>query len=109
MKADHAAFIRAHRVDLLFVGSDLAALVEIILRDNDLLIESVAVAPSFQKRGYGRMMVAYAEQLAVQAGLGVVRHYTNSRFEENLCLYASLGYAVERGGTGKRRLSNPHV
>lgn len=96
MKADHAAFIRDHRVDLLFAGPALAALIEMIQRENDLLIENVAVAPCFQKRGYGRRMVAHAEQLAVQAGLEVVRLYTSSRFEENLHLYASLGYHVER-------------
>ena len=95
MKADHAAFIRDHRVDLLFIGPDLAALVEMIQRENDLLIENVAVAPHFQKRGYGRRMVAHAEQIAAQAGLGVIRLYTNSQFEENLHLYASLGYEVE--------------
>jgi GNAT superfamily N-acetyltransferase len=96
MKADHAAHIRNHRADLLFVGEDLAALVETIERDVDLLIESVAVDPVFQKRGYGRKMVAYAEQLAREAGLITVRLYTNQMFEENLRLYASLGYEIER-------------
>jgi hypothetical protein len=42
--------------------------------------------------------------MAAQARLAWVRLYTNFRFEENLRLYASLGYAVERaealnGGT----------
>lgn len=95
MKADHAAFIRDHRADLLFVGPDLAALVETVQRENDLLIENVAVEPRFQKRGYGRRMLAHAEQLAAQAGLGLVRLYTNALFEENVRLYASLGYDVE--------------
>lgn len=96
MKVDHAAFIRDHRVDLLFAGPDLAALVETIQRENDILIENVAVEPRFQKRGYVRKMVAYAEQLAVQADVGIVRLYTNSLFKENLRLYASLGYEIER-------------
>ncbi len=96
MKADHAAFIRDHRVDLLFAGSDLVALLETIQHENDILIENVAVDPRFQKRGYGRKMLAYAEQLAAQAGVGIVRLYTNSLFEENLRLYASLGYEIER-------------
>ncbi|AER34279.1 MULTISPECIES: GNAT family N-acetyltransferase [Pantoea] len=95
MKADHAAFIKDHRVDLLFCDSELAALVETIQRKEDILIENVAVDPRFQKRGYGRKMVAHAEQLAVQAGLNVVRLYTNSLFEVNLRLYASLGYEFE--------------
>lgn len=96
MKADHAAFIRDHRVDLLFAGSDLVALLETIQHENDILIENVAVDPRFQKRGYGRKMLVYAEQLAAQAGVGIVRLYTNSLFEENLRLYASLGYEIER-------------
>ncbi|BAK11018.1 MULTISPECIES: GNAT family N-acetyltransferase [Pantoea] len=96
MKTNHAAFIQENRVDLLFCGADLAALVETIQRKDDILIENVAVDPRFQKRGYGRKMVAHAEQLAIQAGLDVVRLYTNSLFEVNLRLYASLGYEVER-------------
>ena len=96
MRADHSAAIRDHRVDLLIVGPDLAALIETIQHDDDLLIENVAVAPPFQKRGYGRRLVAHVEQLAVQAGVASVRFYTNARFEENLVLYTSLGYEVER-------------
>jgi len=96
MKADHAAFIKEHRVDLLFCGAELAALIETIQRKEDILIENVAVDPRFQQRGYGRRMVAHAEQLAVQAGLAIVRLYTNSLFEVNLRLYASWGYEFER-------------
>lgn len=77
MKADHAAFIKENRVDLLFCGGNLAAPVETIQRKEDILIENVAVDPRCQKRGYGRKMVGHAEQLAVQAGLDVVRLYTN--------------------------------
>lgn len=104
MKADHAAHIRDHRADLLFIGGEIAALVETIQHPKYLLIENVAVAPHFQKRGYGRRMVAHAEQMAEAAGLHVVRLYTSAKFEENLRLYASLGYEIEReeamnGGT----------
>ncbi|WP_132392399.1 GNAT family N-acetyltransferase [Novosphingobium sp. PhB165] len=96
MQADHAAMIRDHRVDLLLVGQDLAALVEMVQGDDGLLIENLAVEPKFQKRGYGRKMVAHAEQLAVCAGSAVVRLYTNSQFEENVRLYLSLDYEIER-------------
>ncbi|WP_367165753.1 GNAT family N-acetyltransferase [Kosakonia cowanii] len=95
VKADHAAFITEHRVDLLFCGAELVALVETIQCKEDILIENVAVDPRFQKRGYGRKMLIHAEQLAVQAGLDVVRLYTNSLFEENIRFYNSLGYEFE--------------
>ena len=96
MKVDYFAAISKHRFDLLLVNSDLAALIETMLRDEDLLIENVAVAPDFQKQGFGRALIAHAEQVAAQAGRAHVRLYTNSCFEENLRLYASLGYDVER-------------
>jgi ribosomal protein S18 acetylase RimI-like enzyme len=96
MQADHAAHIRDHRADLLFVDEKLAALVETTRRPDDLLIENVAVDPNFQKRGYGRKLVAHAEQLAAMAGLSAVRLYTNAMFAENLRLYAALGYEIER-------------
>ncbi|MBG6116596.1 MULTISPECIES: GNAT family N-acetyltransferase [unclassified Sphingobium] len=96
MKADHAAHIRDHRADLLLIDDDVAALVEIVQRQYDLLIENVAVAPLFQKRGYGRRMVAHAERLAAEAGFEAVRLYTNAKFEGNIRLYNSLGYDIER-------------
>ena len=104
MKADQVSAIRDHRVDLLFDGPVLAALIETFERHDDLIIENVAVAPARQKLGYGRRLIQHAEHLAIQASLKWVRLYTNARFEENLRLYASLGYAVERkealnGGT----------
>ena len=60
MQADHAAALRDHRIDLLCVGAEIAALVEMIRCEDSLLIENVAVAPSFQKRGHGRTMIAHA-------------------------------------------------
>jgi len=96
MKADHAAHIRDHRTDLLLIGNEIAALIETIQKPDYLLIENVAVAPHFQKRGYGRRMVASAEQMAKVAGFQMVKLYTNSKFEENVRLYSSLGYSVER-------------
>ncbi|WP_242115874.1 GNAT family N-acetyltransferase [Sphingomonas lacusdianchii] len=96
MKADHAAHIRDHRTDLLVVEDEVAALVEINQRRDDLLIENVAVAPRFQKLGYGRKMVAHAESLAAEARFEAVRLYTNAKFEDNVRLYSSLGYDVER-------------
>ncbi|MCD0416188.1 GNAT family N-acetyltransferase [Rubrivivax sp. JA1024] len=96
MLADYAVAIREHRFDLLEVDGELAALIETELRDNDLLIVNVAVSPDAQKRGHGRRLMALAEQIARDVGRNTLRLYTNERFEENIRLYASLGYAQER-------------
>ncbi|ABD06834.1 GCN5-related N-acetyltransferase [Rhodopseudomonas palustris HaA2] len=96
MLADYAVAITQHRFDLLESDGVLAALIETELRDDDLLIVNVAVSPDAQKRGHGRRLLALAEQLARAAGRDTLRLYTNERFDENVRLYASLGYARER-------------
>jgi len=96
MLADYAVAIQQHRFDLIEHGGTLVALIETDLRDDDLLIVNVAVSPDAQKRGYGRRLMVLAEQIARDAGRDTLRLYTNERFEENIRLYASLGYSQER-------------
>ena len=74
----------------------LAALIETIPASDHLLVENVAVAPAFQGRGLGRFLMAHAERLAAAQGVAEMRLYTNARFEENIRLYKTLGYRVER-------------
>ncbi len=85
-----------HRFDLLYVDGTLAALIETIREADHLLVENVAVSPSFQGRGLGRKLMAHAETLAHELGFGTIRLYTNQRFVENIALYRRLGYQVDR-------------
>jgi ribosomal protein S18 acetylase RimI-like enzyme len=96
MTADYAEAVRKHRFDLLYAEGKLAALIETISEIDHLLIENVAVSPSFQGRGLGRKLMAHAEKLAASSGLGEIRLYTNKLFAENIALYRKLGYRVDR-------------
>lgn len=96
MTADYAKAVREHRFDLLYVEGLLAALIETVREADHLLIENVAVSPSFQGRGLGRNLMAHSEQLAASSGLDEIRLYTNQRFAENVELYRRLGYRVDR-------------
>jgi GNAT superfamily N-acetyltransferase len=96
MTADYAEAVRKHRFDLLYVAEKLAALIETISEADHLLIENVAVSPSFQGRGFGRKLIAHAEQMAASLGFSETRLYTNKLFTENMQLYSKLGYRVDR-------------
>ena len=96
MAADYDLAVRHHLIDPLHEGPTLAALIETIPRGDHLLIENVAVAPSFQGRGCGRRLLAHAEHLAASLGHRHVRLYTNKLFVENVQLYLKLGYAIDR-------------
>lgn len=86
MRADYAAALRHHRIDLLRHDGALVALIELIPATDHLLIENVAVAPDWQGRGLGRRLMAHAE----------LRLYTNARFTVNIRLYHALGYETTR-------------
>ena len=94
MTADNVAAVRAHRIDLLFDGDVLVALIETVAAPDHLLVENLAVAPAHQGRGYGRRLMEHAEQLAVSDDYGEIRLYTNSRFAMNIALYQKLGYEI---------------
>ncbi len=96
MTADYDEAVRRHKIDLLYVDGELAALIETIPEPDHILIENVAVSPRFQRRGLGRHLLAHIEQVAKSRGYGQVRLYTNKLFAENVRLYLRLGYRVDR-------------
>jgi ribosomal protein S18 acetylase RimI-like enzyme len=61
-----------------------------------LLVENIAVSPRYQGRGYGRTLMAHAEQLAASLGFSETRLYTNKLFAENVQFYRKLGYRTDR-------------
>jgi GNAT superfamily N-acetyltransferase len=96
MTADYEAAVRMHRFDLLLTHGLLAAVIETIDEGSQLLIENLAVAPRFQRQGFGRLLIAHVEGLAKTLGKTRIRLYTNHRFTENIRLYERLGYVVDR-------------
>jgi GNAT superfamily N-acetyltransferase len=96
MAADYEQAVRENMIDLLFVGGQLAALIETVNAADHLLIENVAVTPAFQGRGYGRFLLEHAERLAASLGLPELRLYTNKQFATNVEIYRRLGYAICR-------------
>ena len=96
MRVDYAEALLKNRIDLLYEGDTLAALIETTLEPDHLLIVNVAVSPAFQKQGLGRRLMAHAESMAVEAGRAKLLLYTNSLMKENIALYERLGYRIER-------------
>lgn len=96
MTADYEHAVQHHLVDLLLADETLAALIEMIPGPDHLLVENLAVDPAHRGRGYGRHLMAHAEQVAAALGHRRIQLYTNQRFAENIALYQRLGYAIDR-------------
>lgn len=102
MTADYEAAVRDHVVNVLYLDRELVALIEMRPEVDHLLIVNVAVLPGHQGRGYGRALLAHAEELTVSLGLKEVRLYTNGSFTDNLKLYQGVGYKVDREETSSQ-------
>jgi ribosomal protein S18 acetylase RimI-like enzyme len=98
MTADYDSAVREHVVDLLYADGDgePAALIEMRPETDHLLIVNVAVSPKQQGKGYGRALLAHAEEFCRSLGLDELRLYTSVRLTENVKLYQRFGYHVDR-------------
>ena len=96
MTADYGLVVTEHPVWLVEIGDHLVGILVLQHEPDSLLIYSVAINPTDQKRGFGRLLLAWAEQQAQLAGYRSLRLYTNALMTENIALYTRLGYHETR-------------
>lgn len=96
MKVDYAEALLAHEIDLLLANDVLVGLIETMRQPDHLWIENIAVRPDSQGRGWGRRLLAHAEEKANAAGLRQIRLLTNEAFAANVDLYTRFGYGIDR-------------
>lgn len=93
MGVDYRRLVRETRdVHILTVNRDRVGMLVCVVEADHVFVDSVAVAAGHQGRGYGKVLLAHAEQRARDCGLRQVRLYTNAAMTENLELYPHLGY-----------------
>jgi GNAT superfamily N-acetyltransferase len=100
MLDDYATLISQEQVYVLEDVGIVGVLV-LVPEPDTMLLDNVAIVPSAQGRGYGRLLLDFAEQEARRQGFGAIRLYTNSLMTENLRLYPRLGYVETHRGREK--------
>lgn len=93
MRTDYRQVISERAVTVAVApGGSVAGLIVLDETPDGFLIENVAVHPSHQGRGLGRVLLAHAEAVASDAGFSSTYLYTHEKMTENLLLYQRLGY-----------------
>lgn len=92
MTVDYTKMVVENPIWLLLMEGKLVGILVLVNEPETLLIYSIAIQPEYQKQGLGRLLLAWAEQEALQAGYRTIRLYTNKKFVKNIRLYKSLGY-----------------
>jgi ribosomal protein S18 acetylase RimI-like enzyme len=98
MLDDYNTLIQQGRVYVLDEAGDINGLVVVIPEARTMLLDNVAVSPEAQGKGYGRWLIAFAEEEARCRGFETIRLYTNTAMTENISLYERLGYIETRRG-----------
>src|SRR5262245_49558931 len=93
MTADYDQILATHPVWLLCRADEPVGVLVLMHEPETMLIYSVAIGPPYQKHGYGRRLLAWAEEQAQQAGYTSIRLFTNGLMTENIALYQRLGYS----------------
>jgi len=96
MLADYAASVRDHEVWTIRSERALCASLVLIEGANHLLIESVAVDPGNQGKGYGRLLLDWSRRRAVLLGHDELRLYTNVLMSGNRAWYKRAGFSETR-------------
>ncbi len=72
-------------------GKIVGAIVLISLQDG-VLLDNVAVHPTFQGQGLGKRLMQLAENEAKGRGYSEIQLYTHEKMTENIAMYTNMGY-----------------
>jgi len=92
MLDDYAARVAAGEVSVCAGGDGLAGVLVLEAAADHLLLDNIAVAPAWQGRGVGRLLLDFADAEARRAGYAELRLYTHVLMHENIALYKRLGW-----------------
>ena len=92
MTADYGQLVEKESVWVLTVNENIGGLIILRKEPDHVLISNMAVATTYQRHGFGRRLLEFAEAHARQNEVDELRLYTNELMHENLAIYSKLGW-----------------
>ena len=93
MSADYGAAVRNGQAWVAIDQGQVIGFATLIAQPDHLLLQNLAVRPSWQGHGVGSRLLTLAEDEARRLRLTEIRLYTNEAMTENLAYYPRRGYA----------------
>jgi ribosomal protein S18 acetylase RimI-like enzyme len=92
MLDDYSEVVRKHQAFVAELDGQVVGVLVLILQDDRILLDNVAVPPEYQGQGLGRKLVEFAESEARNQGFSHLDLYTHECMTENIEMYKRLGY-----------------
>ena len=100
MNADYSKIVDTKELYVLKVDDETIGAMRISKAhgdDESIMVDDLVVDPTKQSRGYGRVMMIFAENKAQEVGSKAITLYTNEKMFENINFYKGTGFIeVER-------------
>ena len=90
--------------DVVFVCEDNKQVIAfaILVKINDqIILDSIAVDPLYQKKGIGNNFIKYIEQYLIEQKINKYQLYTNEKMFENIDWYQKIGFKIFKKVTEK--------
>ena len=87
MREDYNDMIQRQRVFVLADSAGIFGVLVLSGQNDSLLLDNVAVHPSYQGKGLGLKLMALAEKECLDMGYGAITLYTNELMAENIQQY----------------------
>jgi GNAT superfamily N-acetyltransferase len=92
MADDYGRLVADRQVWVLTACEDIAGVLVLEERASSFLLDNIAVRPDCQGKGFGRVLMAFAEAEGRRRGRREISLYTHVLMTENQALYRRLGY-----------------
>lgn len=92
MLDDYSEIIEKHQLSVMVVAEVVVGIVVLEITDEGFLLNNIAVHPDYKGQGFGRVLLGFAENQAIQNGFKSIYLYTNVKMLENQAIYAARGY-----------------
>ena len=92
MTDDYAKIIRSSKVTVAESHGTIVGVIVLAITDDKVVIDNIAVHPSYRGKGFGKALLEFAEAEARRAGFDFIHLYTHEMMTENLALYSGIGY-----------------
>ena len=96
MTDNYHAVVHDHDVWVVDGAAAIDAVLVLIPDPDALFIDNIAVEPSRQQAGLGRMLMDFAEDESCRLGLPALTLVTNEHMTENIALYTRIGFVETR-------------
>ncbi len=92
MLDDYAEIVAQHSVWVAVAGDRVAGVVVLMEKADGILLDNIAVHPTYQGQGIGRRLMDVAEDAARRRGYAEIELYTHVKMAENVAIYEKMGY-----------------